>query len=1038
MESLTKFYDGKDTSRFRFKPNTFAGSLTSRSYYCKNYDDDDDDDDDKKHDLIKRQSKSANEDRISKCNKLLTNKIELNPISQLSTKNVRPIKCGGYRPHTGVILKNLSSSSESESINEPTSNCLSRKINNPITNTELSSRSEDNQSLSSFRSLQEISRNKIINNNTNNNNNNEREKIQENDLISMPEKSGGLNYSRSENVRQKNNLSDLSKHRKGKRNLSCPSTAKNCVEKEDFVSTMNTARFFSDGHSSYENNKDKIPSFVNVELIDDLETFNASDNEKQDNTTSVPSLRLYSEDVSCSTSAGSKTYTQNRSLDSNALSNALSNVSSNLNARDIENNSTKKRYRSFDDSENLDTSESSDQNLISIITRREPVVSANSKNIHENYNEFDITKGSRRAFSAPNSKLPARHLVNDQRCKSVDLSREMIYVQDNFQYPESLYSNNLSQTNLSESMGSLNFAEEYQTFKDPSEMSYLQEEKYNAYCSEYLISSIYPRQSHLSILQEESETRLEENGLSEATFENKDSPIVNVDKENINRFESDQQMSTTSSKNQNIEQQNSIKLNETNMIQDTIENSMENQCNIKKQSSRTNLISACSTNNKPDIEKTIQDNKIKDFNEEKDNEYKTKEISSNDNIDRNNLIESIINKDIKSWTKIEEKTKLESSKIVPTDRTMFVRKNVHEMCTVSPKVSSSTSRLRNTFENNTKSPRFNNKRSQDRFPFTISETENTMLETRHNVGRCNNVTNKSRSLETFRELPYPTITEFFVSPNDYYAYNERQEQRNILPKMKGFVRKFSNKLKSSLKHNNNDHHDHMEISTKIIYQNQECQVDSIAESFSDESIIEESQLIVPKSANTRSSIISSGKSLKKTMSLENLTLCTEYPRRRYDRDDRWVKEFQECSSQRTTTRTSSKERFSIFPSKSESSSLVEDISKESSRLEDNNIPSNNYKNEDSMMNVSTSSFVLPNSMKTKFNVEKDQNPDTDDISINNMETGGCICFKLYQILTCSFIVTSKDRTSIAKPNESLIEMKKKKKKRKKKFGLSLK
>ncbi|KAI4500803.1 hypothetical protein M0802_004014 [Mischocyttarus mexicanus] len=1062
MESLelTKICDNK-------------GSLTSRSY-CKdddNYDDDDDDEDNKKRNLIQRQSKSANEDRISKCNKLLKNKIELNPISHLSANNVRQMKCGGYRPHTGIILKNLSSSSESESINETTSNCLSRKINNPITNTELSSpisrttlderillsvlspRSIDNQGLSSFRSFQEIPQSRIVNNN-------DREKIEENDLISMPSKSGmdssvlktvltnkEISYTGTENDRKHNDRTfretinsidetNISKHQIGGKieHRSCPSSAKTCIERDnDFISLTNSARYFNEGnHSSYGmNNKEKIPSFLSVGLIQDLETLNVSDNERQENT-SVPSLRLYSEDVSCSTSAGSKTYTQNRSLDSSVLSNTLSNVCSTLNARDKENNSTITRCRSFDDNEeNLDTSLSSDQNLISIQTREEPSIVSGESKIHKRYNEFKISEESRRAFSAPSSKLPTGHLtVNDQRCKSVDLPREMIYVEENLRYPESFCSTN-RKTNFSESTGSLNFVEEYQTFNDPLVMSYLQEE--NMYPLEYLTSSIYPRQSHLSILQEESETRLEENGLTESNLDKKDSSIINYDKENINRSESIQQiMSTTSSKNRKIEQLSSLTSNETNLTQNTNENSMKNQWDLKKLSSNTNLISICSTNKKPDV-RTKQDDKLKDLNEEGDNEYK-KDKSSYDKIDRNNLVEGI-GKDFKSLVKIDENARLESLKSVRADTTMFIIQNVQETCTISPKVSCSTSRLHRTTEHNTKSPRFKNKKSQDRFPFTMSETENTMLDTKHDNFRskesyCKTVTNKSRSLETFRELTYPTIAEFLNVPNECYAYSEhRQDQRNILPKMKGLVRRFSNKFKSVRKHNNNKNDHGKEISTKIIYQNQECQIESIPESFSDESIIEESQLAVPRSGNTKSSIISSGKSLKKTMSLENLTLFTEYhPRRRYDRDDRWVKEFQECSSQFTTTRTSSKERcFSIFASKSESSSLVEDLSKGSSRLLETNIRRVNNQNENSI-NVSISS-ALPKIIDTKINVNKDnENSNIDEISIN-LEESGCICLKLYRILTCSLMIKSpKNRTSY-KRNDSLIEMKKKKRKK---------
>ncbi|KAF7380047.1 hypothetical protein HZH66_014402 [Vespula vulgaris] len=1093
MESLasTKMADIKDISMLQFQPaTTFTGSLTSRSCHYN--------DDEKKHEATPRQSKSAKENRIAydvKCNRSLKNKVELNPTLYLSANNVRPMKCGGYRPYAGVILKNLSSSSESESVNEPAS-YLSQRINSPATNTELSSpipknavdervlsvlsaRSDYNQELPSFRSFQETSRSETVNNrdrkrsNTKIFENNvntfaknvvpylddsptDGEEIEErNDLDSLPPRSASTSSrskmvwtekgkedegsyalasenegqedgrsSREENFRSIDDLNVFSKRQMDRRNFSCPSSAKNVVEREDLFSATNSARFCSEGHSpdptSCDNKKEKISSFLNIRLTENLETSNASDNERQDNT-SVPSLPLYSEDVSCSTSVGSKTYTQNRSLDNSALTKALSNVSSMLNSRDKENASTRTRYRSFDDSENADTSESS---AILAKTWQEPV-STECRNVYESYNEFDIGRQARRAFSAPSSKLPAERSEDNvkidlrteeesnidkinnlrtygqdgQRCKSVGMSRqEMIYVKENLdEYSDSFYP---TKTNLTESLGNLNYVEEYQTCGDPLEMSYSQEEDYNTYPLEYLITSMYPRQSHLSILQEESETRLEENSRSESAIGNKDSSTVNSNCNNIDRSES-VRMSTNSSTNQNVEDE-ALSLDETKNESDhsksekkdlavcasnekhcslTKEISMEmvHQWSIQKLPMCTNSSSTCSSgiNKKLGVQ---EEDKTKDANEEGDNEFRTDKSPDVVAIDTSEKVEGIGGEGtIITWTTSDESSKLQFPKTIQPESAMFIIQKVHEICTVPPKVSYSTSKLQCASERTNKSPRSKSKKSQDRFPFTISETK-SMVSTRHEVGskqgHCESVCNKTRSLETFREFTYPTVIDFSRPNFDYFIYSERQEQRNILPKMKGFVRRFSKKLKVPRRHN--DDRD-KETSTKVIYQNQECQNDSLPESSSDESTIEESQWIVPRSGNTRSSIISSGKSLKKTMSLENLTLSSEYPRRRYDRDDQWVKELKEQSSQRTT---SSKERFSIFSPRSSNTTLVEDFSKVSTRLRDKGFECTTCKKNEDHVKASVSSSPS-NLIKTNLNeMQNERNPDTDEISTN--------------------------------------------------------
>ncbi|KAL2735972.1 serine-rich adhesin for platelets-like [Vespula squamosa] len=1123
-----KIADIEEISMLQFQPTTFTGSLTSRSCYYS--------DDDRKHEPMPRLSKSAKENRISydvKSNRLLKNKVEFNPISQLSANNVRPMKCGGYRPYTGVILKNLSSSSESESVNE-SSNYVSQKINSPATNTELSSpmskttvderifsvlsaRSDYNQELPSFRSFQETIRSGTVNGRDRKRNNakifgndvntfvenvdpyldespTHRNEIGEkNDLNSLPlrsaltssrskmmwteeEKEGEGSYavgsenegrendpsSRKQNFKSINDLSVFPKCQTERRieHFSCPSSAKNVVEREDFFLATNSVRFCSEGHLSgptaCDNKQDEIPSFLNIRLIENLETLNASDNERHDNT-SVPSLPLYSEDVSCSTSVGSKTYTQNRSLDNSALTKALSNVSSILNSRDKENASTRTRYRSFDDSENIDTSESSDQNLILAKTWQEPA-STGSRNVYERYNELDVAKQTRRAFSAPSSKLHLErsesvtidgqtkedsnidkinnlrmYMQDGQRCKSVDTSRETIYVKENLnEFPESFYS---SKTNLTESLGNLNYVEEYQMCGDPLEMSYSQEEDYNAYPLECLITSMYPRQSHLSVLQEESETRLEENSRSDSVVGNKDTSVTNSNCNNINRSESAQRMSTSSSTNRNIEDETK---NETKNETENNKNektdlvacaSNENCYSLSKESSEenprhtwsipisTNATSTCynAIDKKPSVQ-TNQEDKMKNANEEGDNEFLIDE-SRDVAIDTNNQIKGT---GLTTWTMNDESSKLQFSKTIQPENAMFVIQKIHEICTVPPKVSYSTSKLQCASERIKKSPRSKSKKSQDRFPFTISETK-SMISTKHEVGskqgHCENVCNKTRSLETFREFTYPTVIDFSRPNFDYFTYSERQEQRNILPKMKGFVRRFSKKLKVPRRHNDDTD---KETSTKVIYQNQECQNDSMPESSSDESTIKESRWIVPRSGNTRSSIISSSKSLKKTMSLENLTLPSEYPRRRYDRDDQWVKELKEQSSQRTT---SSKERFSIFTSRSSSNSLVEDFSKVSAKRSRDKGECTTCKKKEDRVNTSVSSSPSDVIKSNVNEINNERNPDIDEISTNT--ESGCICFKFYRTLICSFFVPSKDQTSKIR-NDSLIEIKRKK------------
>ncbi|KAK2583299.1 hypothetical protein KPH14_009301 [Odynerus spinipes] len=1149
--------DSKDFLMLRRQPSFVCGSLTSRSYYRDN------EVNEKERDRVPRQSKSAKEDRnsydyhdddLTSNNKLLKNRIELCPISALPASNATPLKFGGYRPRTGIILNNMSSGSESECFNDA-SNYGPRKIASPIVNTELSTpvsdsrtleegiktlpvlsaRNDDNQALSSFRSFPDTPGSRISIGRTSGDrerrfnvtsyfeeNLNNGENIRENELNSLPLKSTKISkismndrqaerkksleinveiesrynsYEASHNpillLRNRNSKStdDLSAFPKRHKELSsCPSTAKYNSDRDNFVSTTRIdSEDRSSSRTSNHNQTEKTPSFLNVKLIEDLETLDTPDNERQDNIANVPALPLHSEDASRSTSADSKMYAQNCSLDRNALTMALSNVTSNS-TRDKETSLTRPRHRFYDDNEKAETFKSDSSDKISMLSRTwQAPVSIESRNLYESYNEFDVMAQSRRAFSAPCNKLsnenpesattdtrreessmmsnmqPRMH--DELRYQSADLLRQPMNQEHNFnQLFDSSYASQFAQNT-----GCVNFLEDYRTLSDPLEMVYSREGEFNSHTFDYGVPCMYPRQSHLSVLQEESETRLEENGRSESAIGKNDSSIVDSNYEKVYKIDVNEKLSTPSTKEQSVSEREIEKGQRTsrsNETKDGGDDGRSNDANVnyhknnedsddtltKNDSSsdtrthESHTDSICSSSQSMNSKSPFRMKNIDwDNEEEKTNdvgevgdefqpdksfeetidtaEYRSKNMYNQLNGPPTQA-EGIGPED--TWLMNEENSRLQVLKAVQPETTIFVIQKVHELCTVPAKASCSTSRLHCPSERVKDSPGSKNKRSsQDRFPFTISETRSMISTSNKKQGHCENVGSKTRSLETFRSFAHPILKEFIKTPVetvDCFNYGEqRQEQRNLVPKMKGFVRRFSKKLKISRRRNDLD-----DPTTKVIYQNRECQVESVPETGSDDSSIKESEWVVPRSANTRSSVISSGKSLKKAMSLENLTLCTEYPRRRYDRDDLWVKELQERIPARDSARTSSKERFSLFTSKSSGSSLLDD-SKKSWRTPEKNSGREyaSCKKED-QVNTARSSTLSPSNVN-KSNVDFNNEKIPDAKGTSNDTENGCACFKLIRMITCSLLVRSH--------GGSLIESKRKKKNKRSRSSL---
>ncbi|CAD1475115.1 unnamed protein product, partial [Heterotrigona itama] len=225
--------------------------------------------------------------------------------------------------------------------------------------------------------------------------------------------------------------------------------------------------------------------------------------------------------------------------------------------------------------------------------------------------------------------------------------------------------------------------------------------------------------------------------------------------------------------------------------------------------------------------------------------------------------------------------------------------------------SSSASRLRH--DRLRDSPRFK-KRSQDRFPFTISE-KTSIASTKFKVpGRLANLDedeeDRGYKLDTHPSITRLAGSEFEDSPADIISYVARTELPDRCAKssgMKGLVKKFSAKWRKSRRRRDNG--SEPTNATSVIYKNQDYREECESSNCSELSSLREFKIYEsteerlcepepkPDSPDEKSSIVHDRASYDEE-SNKNTPLSAENPCRRYDRDDLWVQPFKDLDSDR--------------------------------------------------------------------------------------------------------------------------------------------
>lgn len=325
-----------------------------------------------------------------------------------------------------------------------------------------------------------------------------------------------------------------------------------------------------------------------------------------------------------------------------------------------------------------------------------------------------------------------------------------------------------------------------------------------------------------------------------------------------------------------------------------------------------------------------------------------------------------------------------------------------------------------------------NKKSQERFPFTISEAS-VALSTKHqdtsdyplpdkNLDRTEETNDqlKEKTVDSLHQLQmHPSITRLATSGLEdtmedilcCVAQEHKEAESSSKSRLKAFIRIFSSKLKRASKQSN----DNKTLEpAKVIYENRACQVDSKANSCSGDSLAEETYRVnFDKSLSNRwidcrvarssSVLVPSGNVLKKTESLQAIT--QKHPCRRYDRDNVWIQDVKDPSfdikkdsdiSQKkdktdNLQENSPKDLYSIF--------LATNL--QSDKLSESNIDRSYFPKQ--QYDVLISDYVAPSDEQSKQSIEKVPSiiipEEVEDLT-------GCLCWRL-----CRMIVPSKYRTS---------------------------
>ncbi|KZC04046.1 hypothetical protein WN55_03831 [Dufourea novaeangliae] len=245
----------------------------------------------------------------------------------------------------------------------------------------------------------------------------------------------------------------------------------------------------------------------------------------------------------------------------------------------------------------------------------------------------------------------------------------------------------------------------------------------------------------------------------------------------------------------------------------------------------------------------------------------------------------------------------EHAKAIQSDTSTFFSERCHDLPSFSGVQYASTSKLRHPDD----SSRYWRK-SQDRFPFTISEKPSTA--SYKHPGRLGNMDEESNSLErTYKLDLHPSITRlagggFEDTPAgiiDYVSYIEEQPTKSG---MRGLMQRFSARLKKSKKREG-DTGSNANM-TSVLYENRDYHGDSVGDSCSESSLLKEFKMyqnllekprINKESPDEKSSTITEKSPCSKSKSPKD-TLPSVDSSRRSDHQDLWVQKIKNPNSSR--------------------------------------------------------------------------------------------------------------------------------------------
>ncbi|KYN41178.1 hypothetical protein ALC56_04329 [Trachymyrmex septentrionalis] len=372
---------------------------------------------------------------------------------------------------------------------------------------------------------------------------------------------------------------------------------------------------------------------------------------------------------------------------------------------------------------------------------------------------------------------------------------------------------------------------------------------------------------------------------------------------------------------------------------------------------------------------------------------------------------------------------LKASKIATLKNLTFHVRRTQEQSNFVAILSPSTLNL------NCEPKRKKKKKSQERFPFTISEASlsiqhedaNDYQSPDKNLG-CTKMDDHLREKTDYQLKMHPSLMRLATSGVEdtvadilcSVAEEKKENMTSSKSMIRAFVRIFGFSSKKKAPKQPND--DKTLISTKIIYENNACQENSKANSCSDNSLTKE---IYKTRSNdhlaTRSNpiLVSSLEILKRTESLQ--AIAQKHPHRRFDRDDLWVRDIKDSSFDE-------KKDSEMLQRKDEGDGLEESSTKDrySIFLAKSNEPASNYNSPKGQQDVIISGRVADEKGKRSIARKVSSNLIFEIEEVEDLT--GCFCWRLCHIFAPSKYrspVKAQVSASRTKKSDSLLQKRKK-------------